>query len=392
MRLFKIMIDVIVLVMKKFAKKIIVFLLVLAMLEPYYAVNIYAKVERHFSDEFGDFRERKRFGVLATNVQDVKTGINHGFRQTSIFVSQKKGRYRIIDFSKKRDKKYSIRYKNALIGTNMTDFVPISASRGIYRNETGTIKENGEGMKEPLVPSKDRNKIEKYWGNNWMLAYVSDNVLKIIYSDEGKVRKYFQGETGKIKKVVAGNFHSPRSVFVLMEDGSVWGMGNNEYHLISDASKKKYTKFQKIVSGGVMDISATWVNVAVLKEDKSLWVWGKYRSGKKKCSVVPQKIDDNVKNFDLSYNNGYDPVPILAYVNESGEAYGWGSNDDWSMSDSYKSGWLGKPVKLKDNISRVFLAEQMMLLLGKNKTLYWSGNIWEGTGTSVFPVKSKKKK
>ena len=379
--------------MKRFAKKAVVFLLVLATLEPCYAGNVYAKAERHFSDEFGDFRERKRFGVLATNVQDVKTGTNQQFRATSVFISRKKGRYRVIDFSKKRDKEYSIRYKNALIGTDMTDFVPVSASRGIYRDEKGKIKENGEGMKEPLIPSKDRSKIEKYWGNDWMFAYVSEDVLKIIYSNEGKVRKYFPGETGKIKKVVGGNCAYSKSAFVLMEDGSVWGVGNNEYHMVSDASEKKYTKFQKIVSDGVADISATRVNVAILRKDKSLWVWGKYRSGgKEKCSAVPQKIDDDVKNFALSYNNAYDSVPILAYVKESGEAYGWGSNDDWSMSDSYKSGWLDKPVKLKDNISRVFLADQMMLLLGENKTLYWCGNIWNGTGTSVFPVKSKKKR
>lgn len=85
-------------------------------------------------------------------------------------------------------------------------------------------------------------------------------------------------------------------------------------------------------------------------------------------------------------------MPVLAYVKESGEAYGWSSNDDWSMSDSYRQGWLGKPVKLKDNISRVFLADQMTLLLGENKTLYWCGNIRDGTGTSIFPVKSKKQR
>lgn len=383
--------------MKKFANKAVIFLLVLAVLEPCYTVNVYAKtkVERHFSnDEIGDFRERKKFGVLATDVQDVKTGTNQKRVATSVFISQKKGTYRIIDFSKKRAKWRSIRYKSALVGTNMTDFVPIDSGRGIYRDETGKIKENGEGMREPLIPSTDRNKIKKYWGNEWMLAYVSDNVLKIIYSDEGKVRKYFPGETGKIKKVVSGDTDcKPRNSFVLMEDGSVWGMGNNEYHTISDASKKKYTTFQKIIPDGVADISASVANVAILREDKSLWVWGKYRSGKKeKCGVVPKKIDDDVKNFALSYNLGYDPVPILAYVKESGEAYGWGSNDNWSMSDSYKSGWLDKPVKLKDNIDRVFLAEQMMMLLGENKTLYWSGQIREGIGTAVFPVKSGEKK
>lgn len=66
-------------------------------------------------------------------------------------------------------------------------------------------------------------------------------------------------------------------------------------------------------------------------------------------------------------------MSILAYVKESGEAYGWGSNDDWSMSDSYKSGQLDKPVKLKGNISRVLLVE--MMLFGGGARRYTSVEI-----------------
>ena len=182
----------------------------------------------------------------------------------------------MIDFTKKRDKSHSIRYRNVSIGTDIVDFVPISATRGIYRDKSGKIKENGTGRVDPLLPSKDRKKAKKYWGNETMLAYVSDHTLKIRWENDRKIRKYFKGEADKIKKVVAGNYqYTPYNVFVLMEDGSVWGVGHNQYHMISNDSKKKYTGFQKIISDGVKDISASAGNVAVLKSDQSLWIWGR---------------------------------------------------------------------------------------------------------------------
>ncbi len=102
------------------------------------------------------------------------------------------------------------------------------------------------------------------------------HTLKIRWENDRKIRKYFKGEADKIKKVVAGNYqYTPYNVFVLMEDGSVWGVGHNQYHMISNDSKKKYTGFQKIISDGVKDISASAGNVAVLKSDQSLWIWGR---------------------------------------------------------------------------------------------------------------------
>lgn len=379
--------------MKKLIIKLFAFFLILIMLQPDYEVNAKEKVERYIEDEFGCFRERKKFEVLASDVKDIKKGTNQYFRATSVFVSQKKGSYRIIDFTKKRGKKYSIRYKNVSVGTDMDDFVPISSTCGVYRDKSGKIKENGTGREDPLIPFKERKKIKKYWGNETMIAYVSNHVLKIRWQDYRTIKKYFKDEADKVKKVVAGNcLHAPHNVFVLMEDGSVWGVGNNENHMITNDSKKKYREFRKIISDGVKDICASANNVAVLRNDNSLWVWGKYRLGKKeKFSASPQKIDDNVRSFDMSQVSGGKTETILAYVKESGEAYGWGTNEDWSMSDVYKSKWQDKPVKLKEKISRVMVADGIMLLLSEDHILYWCGSFYGLPATSSFPVKIKKK-
>lgn len=69
------------------------------MLQSDYEVNAKEKVERYIEDEFGCFRERKKFEVLALNVKDIKKGTNQYFRAISVFVSLKKGNYRIIVFT-----------------------------------------------------------------------------------------------------------------------------------------------------------------------------------------------------------------------------------------------------------------------------------------------------
>lgn len=148
--------------MKKLFINIFAFFLIFIMLQPDYEVFGKDKVERYIEDEFGCFRERKKFEVLASNVKDIKKGTNQYFRAISVFVSLKKGNYRIIDFTQKRNKKYSIRYKNVSVGTDMDDFVPISSTCGVYRDKSGKIKENETGRENPLIPFKDRKKIKKY--------------------------------------------------------------------------------------------------------------------------------------------------------------------------------------------------------------------------------------
>lgn len=55
-----------------------------------------------------------------------------------------------------------------------------------------------------------------------------DNVLKIRWQDSKKTKNYFAGSASNILKVVAGNStYGERNVFVLMKDGSVWGLRDN---------------------------------------------------------------------------------------------------------------------------------------------------------------------
>jgi len=365
--------------MTKVIRRLIVFLLVLSMFT-LDAENAFAKVEKYEDDRYGDgggiYRYRKKYGVLASHVRDVKVGTDNTFLSTKIAVSQKKGCYHEIDFSKKQGKSYSIRYKNRVIGSNMRDFLLVSPYTAIYRNQKGKLREKGNYS---LLPSKKKQQIKNYWGNNTMFAYVVDNVLKIRWQDSKKTKNYFAGTASNILKVEAGNStYGERNVFVLMKDGSVWGLGDNHCHLISDTSQKTYQDFVQIISKGVKDISASQRNVAILKKDSSLWIWGENRKGKKKSySVLPKKVDNKVKQFSMSQNKSKDAgATIMAYVKKSGQAYGWGSNKGWGMTTACGTKWHNKPVKLKNNIRKVFVADEVVLLLSRKKVLYWSGHCY----------------
>lgn len=372
----------------KHIKRVILILLIFSLVDSQNFIVGNAKVEKYEDDKYGDgdgiYRSRKKFGVLATKVKDVKVGVSNGHLSTRILISQKKNCYRGIDFSKKYKKKQTIRYKSTQYGNDLGDLVLISPFDAIYRNKKGNVKEKGEYS---LISQKDRKKVKKYWGNNTMLAYVVDNVLKIRWDNYKKSKQYFRGSAKQVKKVVAGNsIYGEENVFVLMEDGSVWGLGDNQYHLISNTSQKQYRKFVKIVSNGVKDISASQKSVAIHKKDDSLWVWGEYRKGKKKkYSATPKKIDSNVKVFSMSQNQRSEDDPvgsvILAYVKKTGVAYGWGSNHGWGMTTAHGAKWQNKPIKLKQNIDRVYVANEVILLLSKRDVLYWCGHIY---GSSVF--------
>lgn len=88
----------------------------------------------------------------------------------------------MIDFTKKRDKSHSIRYRNVSIGADIVDFVPISATRGIYRDKSGKIKENGTGR---ITYSLQR--IEKKSKNTGEMKQCSLMYQTILLKSGGKM-------------------------------------------------------------------------------------------------------------------------------------------------------------------------------------------------------------
>lgn len=192
-------------------------------------------------------------------------------------------------------------------------------------------------------------------------------------------KKFFKGKVNQICKVVLCiDYCSGRQsiFFVLMKGGTVWGMGYNGHHLISNEDKEYYSKFIKLKVKNVKDICAANRNIGALRKDRSLWMWGQKRSGKdgrnKKFTVTPWRIDNGVRSFSISPSGHHNC--ILLFV-KNGKAHGWGSARRSALPKKAKNNWHNDhPVLLKDNIKQVYAGVNMTLLLDNAGNLYWRGS------------------
>ena len=219
-----------------------------------------------------------------------------------------------------------------------------------------------------------------------MFAYVKNNNLYLTgsaaaspndyecYKNE-TVKTYFQGKGNEIKEVVCGECdgYGKSNIFVLMKDGSVWGMGNNKCKMLSDSKQKYYYDFINIIPKGVKKIAANSKNVAMIKKNGSLYVWGKTLESRKKIfSFNPKRIAKNVSEVSIS-DAEFEGGTVLVYLKKNKIAYGLGENVDYALTGKYKKGWNSKSVVLRKNIKHVYAAPTATLLLDNKGKLYWTG-------------------
>ena len=350
---------------------------------------------------------RKKFGLIAKDVNSVKLGGWHS--NWNVFITRK-GKNIVQEvnlFNKKR--KGRINYKLNIVSHTVKGYYPmlerivtldkknrllVTGYDNCYTFENHTSEKECKARQNKRVVNKivqrDIN-VKRCWHDSDMFAYVKNNTLYVtgmvaqpyVPSLEEElecyqydtVRQFFQGKADNIRDVVCGEDNGVygNNIFVLMNDGSVWGMGNNREKLISNNKKKYYEDFVQIISKGVKKIAASAENVAVIKENNALYVWGhtmKSSSSKKyKNSATPRKIAKNVKDVAVS---GYCDTTLI-YLKKNGVAYGMGMNRGYALTDKYKSGWHSKPVKLMKNVKQVCSACKATFLLKKNKELYWTG-------------------
>lgn len=342
---------------------------------------------------------RKKYGLVARDVAEVQVGTDTNFWEVYIRQRNEK-KVREIDFFKRVNGKRNV-YKTNTVSNNAKKFYP-HQDGGILVDKNNRVLFTGILTCDYFVhhtskkqcdkawrPDKpyfnkvvERN-VGKTWGNNEMFAYVKNNNLYItgevisgmFWDDEcyghNSVQTYFKGRGRQIKQVVCGD----NNIFVLMKDGSVWGIGDNDTKLISQSKQKKYKEFTKIIDSGVKQITASWENVAVIKKDQTLWIWGRsLHSSQKGYSTTPKKIADNVVEASLSNARGGSLHSMLVYLKEDHQAYGMGYNQDKAFGSQYKNGWQNKPVLLMKNVKHVYAVQNATLLLNRKHELYWSGN------------------
>lgn len=397
-------------------KRMMYLLLVISVLSQCFTGVSFAKAKTKYRVEEIWFTDgdhysvtRRKYGLIAKNVDEVSLNSDSDFWEVYI---RQNNKFKEVKLFKKKGKQYKM-------GT-----VAVNA-KASYPTEDGDITVDAQNRvlftgistcdywakhtskkqckkdyrpEHPYINKVMETDVENTWSGNDMFAYCKDNRLYITgpiiaaltgHTDDeycykyDTVKTYFEGSADQIKQVVCcADFAERSSIFVLMNDGSVWGIGANKHKLISNSKKKKYSSFVKIIDGGVTQIAAGEEQVAVVKEDNTLWIWGrdmKKSKRKYKYSATPKKIEDNVSEVAVSTYHVFDTYPIVVYLKKDGSAYGMGYNysdkgvGDAVFTDKYKTGWNRKPVLLMKNVKHVYAVSQATLMLTNEKELYWTG-------------------
>ena len=399
-------------------KRMMYLLLVISVLSQSFTGVSFAKAKTKYPVEEIWFTDgdhysvtRRKYGLIAKNVDEVSVNSDSGFWEVYI---RQNNKFKEVHLWEKKGKQYkmgtvavnakasypTIDGDITVDAQNRVLFTGLSTCDYWAKHTSKKQCKKAHRWKHPYVDKVMETDVANTWSGNDMFAYCKDNDNRLYITgpiiaaltghtdDEycykyDTVKTYFEGSADQIKQVVCcADFAERSSIFVLMNDGSVWGIGANKHKLISNSKKKKYSSFVKIIDGGVTQIAAGEEQVAVVKEDNTLWIWGrdmKKSKRKYKYSATPKKIEDNVSEVAVSTYHVFDTYPIVVYLKKDGSAYGMGYNySDKGLgaqldTDKYKTGWNRKPVLLMKNVKHVYAVSQATLMLTNEKELYWTG-------------------
>lgn len=356
------------------------------------------EVVRHFDDQM--WVERKDYGLIAGNVSNVKIGTDSNLWE--IFLKQRgKKEVKEVDLFHKKNGG-TANYKMNIVFKNAKHYFPM-IDRSLCVDEKNQLLLTGKDVCHLFAKHATEKECEKSfgkyrnqavqknidgsrcWCDDDMFAYVQDDKLYLTgsaaaspgdecYKNE-TVKAFFEGKGNEIKEVVCGKCdgYGKSNIFVLMKDGSVWGMGSNKCKMISDSKQKYYPDFIKIIPKGGNMIAANSNNVAMIKKNGSLYVWGKtLKSREKIYSFHPKRIAKNVKEVSIS-DAQFEGGTVLVYLKKNKVAYGLGDNSQYALTDKCKKGWNSKAVMLRKNIKHVYAAPHATILLDNKANLYWTG-------------------
>ena len=107
-----------------------------------------------------------------------------------------------------------------------------------------------------------------------------------------------------VKKVSAGRF----TQMILRRDGTLWMFGSNDDGLLGDGTtKNRYAPSDAIqIMSGVRDISMGYRHAMAVKNDGSLWAWGRNSGGQLGDGTyvtrnVPVRVDSNVRSVACGF-------------------------------------------------------------------------------------------
>jgi alpha-tubulin suppressor-like RCC1 family protein len=181
--------------------------------------------------------------------------------------------------------------------------------------------------------------------------------------------------------IATGDLHS----LALMEDGTVYSWGDNNYGQLGNGSKTDSLTPVMVNIDHVIDIAAGDRHSIALKNDGTVWTWGRNNYGEigdgtNTTRTSPVQVLSNVINISGGY------LFTLAIKND-GTAWAWGYNNTGQLGDDTTSTRFS-PVQVStiSNVAQISAGDSFALALINDGTVWgWGANYYGevGDGTTT---------
>ena len=190
---------------------------------------------------------------------------------------------------------------------------------------------------------------------------------------DGSVWSLGQTPAEKIKESAVAVSDNPHASFILLEDGTLWGMGLNTWGEVGDGTFEDREEPVLILENvGMVDGSAARL------EDGSLYRWGHhkllYRNGVSDLNperdATPYPVVRALDNVVYFVQDGL----AMFAIQEDSSLWGWGHNGHGELGLGHTRDIpVGEPARIKDNIYNIWTEPG---LWGNAHVLDNSGTLW----------------
>lgn len=200
-----------------------------------------------------------------------------------------------------------------------------------------------------------------------------------------------------VKAIAAGSDH----VVALKEDGTVWTWGRNDYGQLGNGTKVNYNEPVQVT--GIEDvkaIAAGTYNSFAIKEDGTVWGWGSNFAGQLGAIVIADSDTNNEFKYERFMQvSGMEKVKAIAAgynytiaLKKDGSLWVWGRNNLGNLGDDSIETISIEPVPVKDleDVIAVSAADDHIVALKKDGTVWsWGLNLYGqlGDGTVMYTSK-----
>ena len=237
-----------------------------------------------------------------------------------------------------------------------------------------------------FVYARDNKGVLRVWGDNQFGQLGKGHTSQNLKVFEFKTKSTELDVTQLVDIVTASDYS-----FMLMADGSVWGVGNNSYLPLTVKGSSHSTHVRTNLPEAPAAMATGFGHAMMLTENGEIYTWGRnseYQlgNGKRKNLQEPYKVE--LENIAQIACGGKFSIALDA----DGQLWGWGDNEHYQLSPEKKA-TIPAPIRIDTgdiDIAYIDACGGSIVLLDTEGTLWtWGRNDFHqlGYNTKGKPTK-----